>query len=116
VDEQGNTIMARLSFDEWAGLACRDRAAFERARRSTIDAFLATRPPGRRQRLERLQWRIDRERELCSNPLAACVRLSDLMWERFAGPEGLAAAWQCAAQRQPAAERGTRVLSFPRRH
>lgn len=109
--------MARLSFDDWARLARRDRTAFEVARRSTIDAFLATRPPGRRERLERLQWRIDQERDRCTNPLAACVHLSNLMWDRFAGPEGLAVAWQQAGElwRQRAADSCQRVIPLQRR-
>jgi hypothetical protein len=108
--------MARLSFDEWAHLARRDRDAFERARRASIDAFLATRPAHRRERLKRLQWRIDRERERCANPLAACIHLSNLMWERFAGPDGLAAAWRELGHRTLAAQQPTRqVLTFRRR-
>ncbi len=109
--------MAGLSFDDWARLARRDRHAFEQARRAKIDAFLATRPAHRRERLERLQWRIDRERERCVNPLAACVHLSNLMWERFAGPRGLAAAWQELGSRTLATQQPTpQVLPFRRRH
>lgn len=109
--------MGRLSFDDWARLARRDRAAFEQARQAAIDTFLATRPPGRRERLERLQWRIDRERERCANPLAACVHLSNLMWDRFAGPEGLAAAWQRTGElwRRRTSDAGDRIIPLQRR-
>lgn len=107
--------MTRLSFDDWARLARHDRAAFEQARRATIDAFLATRAPHRRERLERLQWRIDRERERCGTPLAACMHLSDLMWERFAGRQGLAAAWQGLGRRALTVKaKDARVVPFRR--
>lgn len=79
----------QFDFDDWACLAQRDPPAFEARRRAVLDAFIEQCPTSRRQRLRRLQWRIDRERDRCGTPLAACLRLSDWMWRSFAGDDGL---------------------------
>jgi uncharacterized protein DUF3135 len=86
---------AKFDFDEWAKLARDDPDEFERRRRATIDAFIAS-APAQRRRLEGTQWRLDRERELAHTPLKACLRISALMWESLlemkSGLEGVAAA------------------------
>lgn len=79
------------SFDDWLRLARRDPVAFEAQRTAVIARTIALAPPARRQRLERLQWRIDRERERYRDPLAACARLSALMWQSVCGRGGLLA-------------------------
>jgi hypothetical protein len=86
---------AKFDFDEWAKLARDDPDEFERRRRATIDAFIAS-APAQRRRLEGTQWRLDRERELAHTPLKACLRISAMMWESLlemkSGLEGVAAA------------------------
>lgn len=79
----------RIDFDDWSRLATRDPQAFESRRRAVLEAFVAGCPASRRQRLASLQWRIDRERDLSATPLAGCIRLSNMMWQAFAGPDGL---------------------------
>lgn len=78
-----------VSFDEWRDLARTDPAAFEARRRAAVAEAIALAPANRRQRLECLQWRIDRERERYRDPLAACARLSCMMWESVHGSGGL---------------------------
>ncbi|MGD8430643.1 MAG: DUF3135 domain-containing protein [Ectothiorhodospiraceae bacterium] len=80
----------RFDFDQWATLASDDPEKFETKRQAEIDAFISAQRASRQQHLRRLQWRIDRERERCGTPLAACIRLSNMMWGSFAGPNGLA--------------------------
>lgn len=108
---------AEVSFDEWRDLARTDPEAFEARRRAAVAEAIALAPADRRQRLERLQWRIDRERERYRDPLAACARLSCMMWESVHGPGGLVeqirhldARW---TGRGPQDRPTARVLSFP---
>ncbi len=92
----------RFDFDHWAELARRDPAVFEELRRLTLDLAILKRSRERRARLRGLQWRIDRLREQAPNPLAACVKISGLMWDNF---ERLQAGWNDPAtlRRGPAA-------------
>lgn len=81
-------------FDEWRLLALRDPEGFEQTRRKVLEAVIAHAPERNRQRLEALQWRLDRLRERSATPLAACISLSDMMWESLAGENGLLEALQ----------------------
>jgi hypothetical protein len=108
-----------FDFDEWARLAQRDPAGFEARRRELLDAVIAEAPASRRQRLRRLQWRIDRERERCPNPLNACVRLSGWMWRSFAGDGGLAESLNRLRTSPPQRSRPPRraqIIAFPSPH
>ncbi len=78
-----------IDFDEWSSLAKQDPKGFEARRRAMLDSFIKAQPGWRRQRLRCLQWRLDRIRQSSSTPLLACQRLSQLMWDAFAGPSGL---------------------------
>lgn len=81
-------------FDEWRLLAIRDPVAFEKTRREVLEAVIAQAHERNRHRLEALQWRLDRVRERSTTPLAACISLSDMMWESLAGENGLLDALQ----------------------
>lgn len=108
----------QFDFDEWACLARQDPPSFEARRREVLEAFIEQCPASRRQRLRGLQWRIDRERERCGTPLAACVRLSDWMWHCFSGDGGLADTLNRARGRGGARLRPTgtaRLIPFPAR-
>lgn len=78
-----------LDFDQLRHLARKDPAAFEDRRRELIEAMIARAPERRRRRLRGLQWRIDLVRSRSSCPLEACISLSEMMWESFAGTNGL---------------------------
>lgn len=80
-----------FDFDRWAALARDDPDRFERERRLAIARHLRRVPPRRRQRLRCLQWRIDQVHRTSATPLAACIRLSQMMWESVQGEHGLAA-------------------------
>ncbi|MSQ69508.1 MAG: DUF3135 domain-containing protein [Gammaproteobacteria bacterium] len=77
-----------FTFEFWAGLAARDPASFEQARRQLIDDLITAAPEAAKPRLRGLQWQVDRLRER-HNPLSACVRISGMMWDRLLGATGL---------------------------
>ena len=76
---------AEIDFDRWAEIARTDPETFEAMRLEAI----ASAPEDNRERLRCLQWRIDQERRLARTPMAACVRISRLMWRSLLGPNGL---------------------------
>lgn len=79
-------------FEEWRNLAESNPEAFEFTRQKMIDSMIAESKDA--ERLRRLQWRIDVERQRSSNPLSACVRLSSMMLNSVYGESGLANALQ----------------------
>ncbi len=76
-------LQRELDFDGWRELARRDPARFERLRSRAIEQLIERAPAARRQRLRGLQWRIDAARARSRTPLAATLRISDMMWESF---------------------------------
>lgn len=78
----------RFDFDEWMNLAKTDPDAFDARRKQIIDDLIATAPEHIRQRLKSFQWRIDMERARCDNPMQACIKLSNMMWELVYGDRG----------------------------
>jgi len=77
------TSLEEFDFDQWATLARTRPDAFEELRRLTVELAILKRSRRNRERLKGLQWRIDRLRETAGSPLAACMRISQLMWDRF---------------------------------
>ncbi len=118
------TTIAGKDFDEWAALAREDPQAFEKMRLAAIDEYIASVPDTHRQRLRRLQWRIDQERRLARNPMSACLRISRMMWDSLLGEGGLrdqllglASVWredQGAPLSPPIVGEGGQVLAFER--
>ncbi len=103
---------SRIDFDQWSQLAKRDPESFERQRSALLDACIARASRSHQDRLRRLQWRIDRVRDTASNPMAACVAISDMMWTTF---HQLGEAYQQLAEERPAPpRRSARILPFRR--
>lgn len=80
---------AEIDFDLWSEVARTDPEAFEKMRQQAIEAAIDSAPEANRERLRRLQWRIDQERRLARTPMAACMRISRMMWRAVLGPNGL---------------------------
>lgn len=80
---------AEMTFDTWRDLAEQDPDQFETLRLAAIEAAIANAPERNRERLRRLQWRIDQERRLAGSPMGACLRLSRMMWQAVLGRGGL---------------------------
>ena len=72
-----------IDFEQWAHLAQQDPHTFEQLRQRLLVAYIARSSSTHQDRLRRLQWRIDRLREQASNPMSACVQISNLMWDTF---------------------------------
>jgi hypothetical protein len=78
-----------FDFDEWAALAKADPCAFEARRLALIEDFLRQFPLPDQRRLRGLQFRIDLERQRARTPMAACLKLSGMMWDSLLGSQGL---------------------------
>lgn len=78
-----------FDFDYWSALAARDPDHFERSRREYLEQTIASASPRSRERLRCLQWKLDRIRQTAGSPLAAAIRMNEMMWERVVGPGGL---------------------------
>jgi len=108
-------------FDTLKQLAEHNPEALEILRQQHIDALIESAPENTQHRLRGLQFQIDAQRRIHPTPMAACIKLSQMMHESFSdlryllneftnqGP-GIYSAGQRGADRgtQPAA----RVLEF----
>ena len=86
-------------FDSLSQLAQSDPHAFETKRQQMIDQLIASAPEVMQQRLRSFQWRIDMERERSDNPLQACIRLSNMMWDLVYADRGFL--WSLQALSEP---------------
>lgn len=84
-----NKKTAEIDFDTWSEMARNDPETFESMRLAAIDAAIEGAPEANRERLRCLQWRIDQERRLARTPMAACMRISRMMWRSVLGEGGL---------------------------
>lgn len=80
---------AEIDFDTWSEMARTDPDTFELMRQAAIESAILGASESNRQRLRCLQWRIDQERRLARTPMAACLRISRMMWRTVLGPGGL---------------------------
>jgi hypothetical protein len=79
-----------MSFDAWVELASTDPEQFEQQRSKVLqEAINRARHPHQRQRLQGLQWKIDMIRQNAKTPMAACVRMYDMMWDSVLGDNGM---------------------------
>ena len=74
-------VASSFNFDEWLDLSKRDPESFESRRLESIEEFINSVPEDKQHRLRCLQWKIDRVRAKMPTPLAACVAISDMMWD-----------------------------------
>lgn len=80
---------AEFDFDEWAKLAKEDPDAFENKRQQMIQDVIDKSSPKIRRRMEGLQWQIDQIRATSTNPMASCLKISQMMWDKTIGENGL---------------------------
>lgn len=71
-----------LDFNKWSKLAKTDPEAFEKKRLERIEELISQRPKEKQHHLRQLQWKIDMERKKCKNPMAACIKISQMMWDK----------------------------------
>lgn len=89
----------QFDFEDWASLAQSDPAAFEAKRQDMIDKLIEGAPEELRKRLRSFQWRIDMERQRSANPLQACIRISNMMWDLIYADRGFL--WSLQAMSDP---------------
>lgn len=78
-----------IDFDHWANLAKSDPEAFETEREKAIEEMIGRMPEHRQKRIRCLQWKVDQVRNRASTPMAACIRISEMMWDSLIGSGGL---------------------------
>lgn len=91
----------QFDFDSLAQLAQSDPQAFETKRQAMIADLIESAPEGLRERLRSFQWRVDMERQRCNNPLQACIRISNMMWDTIHADRGFL--WALQALSDPGA-------------
>jgi len=101
-----------FDFDAWTNLFCDDPQAFEKQRTRAIEQLIRQAPAHKQQRLRCLQWKLDQIRRISPTPLAASVRMNQLLWESLAGADGLLDRLQrpCTARQR---RYTARVIPFP---
>jgi len=88
MNESTQEVPASL-FEDWASLAKDDPEAFEIKRKHFINEYIESMPVESRQRMHQLQWRIDTVRRLSKTPMAACLKIYNMMWESAVGDNGM---------------------------
>ena len=83
-----NTNM-EIDFDEGARLAREGPDAYEDLRNRLIQELMDNTSPEIRPRMQGLQWQIDQIRSTSANPMASCLRISQMMWDSVLGDHGL---------------------------
>ena len=112
--EEANTRKPLVDFDNWSVLAKSDPEAFEARRAEVIEQMIASLPEHKQQRMRCLQWKIDQVRARAGNPLSACIKLSEMMWDSLVGPGGLREVLEGVSQGQVQTPPKAPVLSFER--
>lgn len=72
-----------LDFKAMSKLAQDDPQQLEAWLQEEVERLINSAPPHHQHRLRGLQFTIDMERRKANNPMAACIRLSQLMHESF---------------------------------
>lgn len=86
---QGNKTTEDFDFEHWAGMAKKNPEAFETMRKKYLDELIEQAPERIRHRMKGLQWQVDVLRERSANPMAACLSISQMMWDSVVGERGL---------------------------
>jgi len=103
-----------IDFEEWSTLASSDPEKFEQLRQEKISSFIESAKQNRQQRLQGLQWQIDRTRERHKgSTVASCHAISKLMWQTF---EQLSAMIQTQTKNNPVSDKPIAeadIITFP---
>ncbi len=106
-----------FNFDDWLELARNDPRAFEQQRLAYIHREIDKAPEETRRRMHGLQWQVDCIRAQAKTPLAACLRISGLMWDTVLGDNGLLDTLRQLSELQTPGDldRAASVIPFPDR-
>jgi hypothetical protein len=110
----GNSI-EDIDFEFWSSLASTDPQKFEQLRQDQIELIIEKASSQRqRRRLRGLQWRIDKIREQHKDSaMAACIAISELMWETFEHLSELLQSTQEYGFSAPIPQMKDNVIPFP---
>jgi len=109
----GNFING-INFEDWATLASSDPQKFEQLRLDKISAVIDRTTGHRKRRLLGLQWQIDAIRKLHKDSAtAACLAISDIMWETFQQLADVLQSQANSAPTTPTAPNQDNVIPFP---
>ena len=105
-----------FDFDLWSKMAQEEPEKFELMRQQLIDDLIAQAPEHFKPRMIGLQWQVDQVRKKASNPMAACLRISQKMWNNVVGENGLLNALQEPRKILSTLEKAPvgKILSFER--
>lgn len=92
MDKESN--LSDFDFEVWSQMAQQDPEKFEAMRQQLINDLIAQAPLHLKQRLTGLQWQVDQIRKQASNPMVACLQISQRMWDNAVGEKGLLDALQ----------------------
>jgi hypothetical protein len=101
-----------FNFDSWAILARENPQLFEIKRKYIIEQAISQASPRRQKRLRCLQWQLDQIRNTSPTPLAASLRMQQMLWEKLAGDTGLLACLQGSATRPNPRRHTATILPF----
>ena len=82
-------VDTEFDFDEWSKMAKEDPDAFEDMRKKMIQDVIDSTSPEIKRRMQGLQWQIDKIRSTSTNPMASCLKISQMMWDNVLGEDGL---------------------------
>lgn len=103
-----------LSFDELKDLAVNDPQAFEAYRSAQIEATITSAPSHMQRRLRGLQFQVDAQRKIHSNPMGSCVKVYQMMQQSLAELDTLLNQQSQLCPETPIEDsRPAKVLSFP---
>lgn len=83
------SVNTEFDFDEWVRLAKENPDAYEDMRQKMIQEVIDSTSPEIKRRMEGLQWKIDQIRSTSTNPMASCLKISQMMWDNVLGEDGL---------------------------
>jgi hypothetical protein len=102
------------AFDVLVDMARNDPQRLEKLRRKLTEHVIAgATTEQKRKRLEGLQFRVDLERERARSPLAATIKISEMMCHSLADLHR-SMVTPLVAEAQPDQARSAKVLAFPR--
>ena len=112
------TKSSDFDFDYWCKLAKTNPDVFESSRKRVIDDYISNlKDEGSKERMQRLQWRVEMERKRSKNAMESAIRIYDMMWEsvgkNFEAIQDLAEKFRPIEQGKEPTERQTaKVLKF----
>jgi hypothetical protein len=81
--------ISTFDVEEWMRLWETDPQGAENRRQREIEQLIMSAPEEKRQKLRRLQWRIDMERARHDNPMGRCVALYTMLTDHLWSDNGL---------------------------